>query len=329
MQAQVITEFGGTSVFKTQEIPTPKATPGHVVIEVKATSVNPVDTKIRSGSYAKISPDFPAILHGDFAGVVAEVGTGVTTFKVGDEVYGCAGGVKGANGALADYMLVDAKLIALKPKQLSMAEAAALPLVAITAWEGLYEKVKLTKDQKVLIHAGTGGVGHIAIQLAKCAGADVYATVSSAEKAQIAKSLGATDTINYRTESVEEYVKRLTNGHGFDVVFDTVGGDNLEKSLAAVAMYGNVISILSSGTHDLTSLHSKSASLHAVLMLLPMLFNVQRERHGEVLKRITELAEQCAIKPLLDPHQFTFADVGKAHDLLESGKAVGKIVLTR
>ncbi|KTD72702.1 zinc-dependent alcohol dehydrogenase family protein [Legionella tucsonensis] len=327
MKAQAISSFGDSSVFETIELPKPKIKPGYVLIRVVATSVNPVDCKVRSGKYSQISPQFPAVLHSDVAGIVDEVGEGVIEFTAGDEVYGCAGGFLNESGALAEFMLADAKLIAKKPKKLSMVEAAALPLVSITAWEALFEKIKIKSGQKVLIHAGTGGVGHIAIQLAKWAGAEVYTTVSSSDKADIAKSLGAKEVINYRIDSVQDYVNRFTNGAGFDVVFDTIGGENLDKSLAAVAMYGNVISIQAASQHDLSPLHSKSASLHAVLMLLPLLHNVQRDRHGRILKEIASLVEDGHLNPLIDPHLFYFENIDKAHSLLESGKAVGKIVV--
>src|SRR5665213_1799094 len=141
MKAQVITQFGDPSVFVEKEVPKPSIQPGHVLIRVKATSVNPVDYKIRAGKALPIAPVLPAILHGDVAGVIEEVGEGVKGFKIGDEVFGCAGGVKGLGGALAEFMLADARLIAHKPTTLSMAEAAALPLVSITAWEALFEKI--------------------------------------------------------------------------------------------------------------------------------------------------------------------------------------------
>lgn len=327
MKKQVIKKFGDASVFEAIESPTPALKPGYVLVRVMATSVNPIDVKLRSGMFPDMTPDFPAVLHGDVAGVIEKVGEGVSDFKVGDEIYGCAGGLKGEDGALAELMQVDARLIAKKPVSLSMAQAAALPLVVITAWEALFEKIKLQPKQKVLIHAGAGGVGHVAIQLAKWAGADVYATVSSPDKAAIAKSLGATEAINYREEQVADYVKRITDGKGFDVVLDTVGGDNLDKSMAAVSMYGDVISILTVSSHDLSPLFAKSANLHVVFMLLPMLCNIQRERHGEILRKVAQLVDQGKLKPLLDKQQFTFAQVDKAHALLESGMAIGKIII--
>jgi len=150
MKTQLINQFGDPSVFELSEIPKPDLKPGHVLIKVYATSVNQIDCKIRSGAVSAISPDFPAILHGDFAGVIDSVASDVTNFKVQDEVYGCAGGLKGSGGALAEFMLVDAKLIALKPKSLSMLEAAALPLVSITAWEALFKKARLTRKNSIL-----------------------------------------------------------------------------------------------------------------------------------------------------------------------------------
>lgn len=327
MWAQAIRKFGDSSVFETIDLPKPVVKPGYVLIRVVATSVNPVDLKIRSGKYPHIAPDFPAVLHGDIAGVIEEIGQGVTKFKVGDEVFGCAGGVKGENGALAEYMLADAQLLAKKPQSLSLPEAAALPLVSITAWEALFDKVNLSQGKTILVHAGTGGVGHVGIQLAKWAGATVFTTISSQNKADIVKKLGADDVINYREESVENYVNRLTLGKGFDVVFDTVGGENIDKSFAAVALNGNVVTIQANSTHDLSPLHRKSASFHAEFMLIPLLLNIYRDKHGEILNKIAKLVDDGLLKPLIDSHKFTFAETGKAHAFLESGEAIGKVVI--
>src|ERR1700722_13476036 len=167
MKAQIITQFGDPAVFKLTEMPQPILQPGYVLIKVSATSVNQIDCKIRSGKVPEIAPDFPAILHGDVVGIVDTLGENVTGFQSGDEVYACGGGLKGISGALAEYMLVDAHSLALRPKKLSALASAALPLVGITAWEALFLKAKLQAGQKILIHGGVGGVGHIAVQLAK------------------------------------------------------------------------------------------------------------------------------------------------------------------
>ncbi|MRG87570.1 zinc-dependent alcohol dehydrogenase family protein [Salinibacillus xinjiangensis] len=328
MKAQVIKKFGDSSVFELEDIPKPEAISGHVVIQVKATSVNPIDTKVRSGAVAAVAPEFPAVLHGDVAGVVSEVGEGVTNFKVGDEVYGCAGGFKGTGGALAEYMLADAQLLAPKPKNLTMAQAASLPLVTITAWESLFNRGNVHRSQDVLVHAATGGVGHVAIQLAKHAGANVFATASTDEKLSIGKRLGADVVINYREQSVEEYVKEYTNGKGFDVVFDTVGGENLDRSFQAAAMYGTVLGIAARSTHDLSPLHGKALSLHITFMLLKILNKEHRQDHGEILREVTKLVEEGKLQPLVEEKSFTFDQVSEAHALLESNQALGKVVLT-
>jgi len=327
MKAWSIGQFGEPSVFQQINTPSLVVLPHQVLIRVEATSVNPVDYKIRQGIIKEIAPDFPAILHGDVAGVVAEVGDQVKNFQVGDEVYACAGGVKGTTGALAEFMVADAELVAKKPQSLSMREAAALPLVAITAWEALRDRANIHPGQTVLIYGGTGGVGHIGIQLAKLAGAQVFATVSSPEKAQIAKALGADVAINYRETSVEEYLAEYTQGKGFDVVFDTVGNDNLQNAFKAVKINGTVVSIISLSVQDLTLLQTKGLTLHLVYMLIPMLHGVGKPHHGQILQELAQLVDQQKIRPLLDAKQYAFTDVAEAHRHAESGKAIGKVTL--
>lgn len=255
------------------------------------------------------------------------MGEGVTEFKVGDEVFGCAGGFKGTGGALAEFMLADADLLAHKPKNLTMEEAAALPLVAITAWEALFNRAHLVPGQDILIHAATGGVGHIAIQLAKWQGATVYTTASSQEKLEIGTRLGADVTINYREESVHDYVQKYTAGKGFDVVFDTVGGENLDRSFEAAAVHGTVAAIAARSTHDLSPVHSKGLSLHVTFMLLKILNKDMHKQYGEILKKVAKVVEEGKLRPLVHPNIFTFDEVSKAHEYMESGKAIGKIVL--
>lgn len=329
MQATIINQFGSPTVFETAEIPTPQVLPNHVLIRVAATSVNPADTKIRQGAVPDLAPDFSAVLHGDVAGVVEAIGAGVTTFQPGDEVYACAGGVKGLGGALAEYLLADASLVAHKPKSLTMAEAAALPLVSITAWEGLIDRAQVQPGQTVLVYGATGGVGHIGVQLAKGAGATVYALVSSQEKGAIARELGADFTINYRQQPVEEFVAEHTDGWGFDVVFDTVGNDNLQNAFKAAKLNGTVVSTVSLSQQDLTLLHAKGLTLHLVYMLIPLLHGVGRSRHGEILTQLAQLVDAGKVRPLLDSKVFNFSEVAKAHQRAESGQVIGKVVLTR
>lgn len=325
MKAQSIFTFGGPEVFKETDLPKPTVRPGHLIIQVKATSVNPVDCKIRSGALSDIAPDLPAVLHGDVSGIVSEVGPQVSAFKTGDEVYACAGGVKGTSGALAEYMLADAALVAKKPRTLSFSEAAAMPLVTITACTGL---LLLKAGQTCLIHGGAGGVGHIAVQLAKAAGAKVFATVSTEEDAALARKLGAEETINYKEETVAEYVQRLTGGNGFDVIFDTVGGKNLDLSFQAAALNGRIATTSSRITTDLSPMHAKGLTLSVVFMLIPLLYNLGRAPQGEILKQAALLADQGKLRPIVDKHRFSFSEVSKAHAYLESGKATGKVVIS-
>lgn len=328
MKSQIIKSFGKPSVFQCEEISKPELKPGHVLIQVKATSVNPIDTKVRAGLVPAVAPEFPAVLHGDVAGLVCAVGEGVTEFEIGDEVFGCAGGFRGnSGGALAEFMLADVDLLAHKPKNLTMEEAAALPLVSITAWEALFNRARVKSGQDVLIHGATGGVGHIAIQLAKWGGTTVYTTASSQEKLEIGTRLGADVTINYRKESVQDYVQKYTKGKGFDVVFDTVGGENLDRSFEAAAVHGTVTAIATRSTHDLTPVHSKGLSLHVTFMLLKLLNKDLHKHYGEILKKVARVVEEGKLHPLVDSTIFTFDEVSKAHEYMESGNAIGKIVL--
>ncbi|SHE76409.1 NADPH2:quinone reductase [Seinonella peptonophila] len=327
MRTFLIKEYGKPEQFYEAQIQKPTVGKGQVLIKVAATSVNPIDSKIRQGRVPNVTPSLPATLHGDVAGIIAEVGEEVQQFQTGDAVYGCFGGVKGTfGGALSDYLLVDADVIAHKPTNLSFAEAAALPLVSITAWEALVDRVKLSSGQKILIHGGTGGVGHIAIQIAKALGAIVYTTCSTDEKAEIASSLGADHVINYRQQSVDEYVNSYTNGQGFDIVFDTVGGENIDQSFAAVKLGGQVVTIAARSTHDLSPMHNKAISLHAVFMILPILSGTIPLQHAFILDQVRKLVEQEQLRPIIG-QTFLFHEVAQAHQMLEDGDKIGKIAL--
>jgi NADPH2:quinone reductase len=327
MKAIVLHEHGGPELFRVEEVPKPEIKPGHVLVQVAASSVNPVDFKIRQG-LIPIGPELPGILHGDLAGVVVEVAEDVEGFVLGDEVYGCVGGFKDLPGVLADYALADARLLAKKPSNLSMEEAAALPLVTITAWNALMDRANVKEGQKVLVHAAAGGVGHIGLQLAKAAGAEVHVTASSDEKIALGKSLGADVGINYKETTVEEYVTEHTGGEGYDIVFDTVGTTRLDDSFQAAKIGGTVVSIAARSIHDLTTVHVRGLTLHVVFMLLPMVRNIGRESHGAILKEAAQLAEAGKLRPHLHSETFSFERVGDAHALLESGGALGKVVLT-
>lgn len=328
MKAMILKEYGADAEFISTELDKPAVKAGHVLVRVAASSVNTVDTMIRQLGQEQLplSPDLPALLGMDFAGEVAAVGDGVEGFAVGDEVYGCAGGLADLPGALAEYILADARLIAPKPKSFSMREAAALPLVGITAYEGL-QRAGVHSGQSVLVHGGTGGVGHVAVQLAKHFGAEVYSTVSGATAKAIVNDYGAT-AIDYREEKVADYVDRYTAGKGFDIVFDSVGGANMLNSFAAAALNGNVSTTVSMLELDLSEAHFKGLSIHVVFMLIPMLHNIKRESHGDILRELATIADSGGLQALLDDSDFELPDVAQAYSRLSSGQATGKIVLT-
>lgn len=327
MKAMIVNTFGGPEVFEAAELSKPLVKTGHVLVKIAASSVNTVDTMIRQmGPELPLSPAAPAILGMDFAGVVEEVGSGVTGFAIGDAVYGCAGGLADLPGTLAEFIVADANLMALKPSNLSMQEAAALPLVGITAYEGL-TRAGIKAGQNVLVHGGTGGVGHVALQLARHFGANVYSTGGGEAQLALLEQLGAT-AINYKTESVDSYVQKHTQGMGFDLVFDSVGGMNMLNSFEAAALNAQVATTVSMIELDLTTAHFKGLSLHVVFMLIPMLHNHKREAHARILKALTSIVEAGDLKPVLDETAYGLADIGKAHERLSSGKAVGKVVVT-
>jgi NADPH:quinone reductase len=324
MRAAVLEEYN--SPFRLIEVARPKPAAGQVLVRIKASGVNPLDTKIRSGNGAHAKQPLPAILGMDMTGVVEELGAEVSGFSVGDEVYGLTGGVGGLQGSLAEFAAVDVDLIAKKPVNLTMHQAAAIPLSFITAWEGLVDRANVHAAQRVLIHAGAGGVGHVAVQLAVARGAQVFATVSP-EKKVVVESYGAVP-IDYRSTSVEQYVAQHTGGEGFDVVYDTVGGTTLDDSFVAAKVYtGHVLSSLGWGTHKLAPLSFRGATYSGVFTLLPMLTGRGRAHHGEIMREATILVEAGMLTPLVDGRRFALDAALIAHELVESGKALAKVVV--
>jgi NADPH2:quinone reductase len=323
VQAYIVEEPGG--VFRKIDLPRPTLKPNHVLVRVRASGINPLDTKIRAGKAAHAQQPLPAVLGLDMAGIVEDVAPGVTAFKPGNEVYGMVGGVGGLQGTLAEFVSADADLLAHKPTNLSMREAAALPLITITAWEGLVDRATVRAGQTVLIHAGAGGVGHIAIQIARAFGAQVFATVSP-EKKSIVEDFGATP-IDYRTASVEDYVAANTGGQGFDIVYDTVGGATLDASFVAVKRYaGHVLSSLGWGSHSLAPLSFRGATYSGVFTLLPLITGEARAHHGQILTHAAALAEAGKLRPLLSNQHFSASEIGAAYTLVEAG-TTGKIVI--
>ncbi|AOX09215.1 quinone oxidoreductase [Pseudomonas putida JB] len=299
---------------------------GQVLVRIHAAGVNPLDTKIAIGAGAHARQELPAVLGLDLAGTVVELGEAVDGFTPGQEVFGMAGGIGGAQGTLAEYIAVDARLIASKPHALGMREAAALPLVFITAWEGLVDRANVRSGQRVLIHGGAGGVGQVAVQLAKARGAEVYAT-GSAGNLDFIRSLGAT-AIDYQAQGVEAYVEQYTAGEGFDIVYDTVGGSTLDASFKAVKPYtGHVLSCLGWGQHSLAPLSFKSATYSGVFTLAPLLTGKGREHHGSILREAAVLANAGQLAIRVDPQQFALDEVNDAFRQVAEGRGRGKTVI--
>ena len=311
--------------FLQKEVPRPVPKAKQALIRVSASGVNPLDTKIRAGAAEHARQPLPAVLCVDMAGTVEDLGQDVKSFQAGDEVYGLVGGVGGLQGTLAEFIAADVDLLARKPKSLSMREAAALPLSVITAWEGLVDHAKVGHQHKVLIHAGAGGVGYIAIQIAQAYGATVFATVS-AEKRGVVEDLGA-NSINYRSMSVEQYLNAFTDGNGFDIIYDTVGGATLDDSFVSAKRYtGHVLSSLGWGTHSLAPLSFRGASYSGVFTLLPLITGENRAHHGEILARAASFADAGKLKPLLRDEKFTTSDIDSAFARV-SARSLGKVVV--
>ncbi|WP_377864907.1 NADP-dependent oxidoreductase [Bacillus sp. R86525] len=329
MRAMVIDKYGKVPMRMT-EIPIPEINEYEVLAEIHAASINPIDFKIRDGKVKLLLKyKMPLILGNDFSGVIVKVGTKVTQFKVDDEIY--ARPRKNKIGTFAEYIAIHEDDIALKPKNLTFEEAASIPLVGLTSYQALHDIMQLQKGQKILIHAGSGGVGTFAIQLAKIMGATVETTASEAGE-NLVKSLGADEIINYKTEKFEDILKN------YDAVFDTLGGTTLEKSFDIIKSEGNIVSVsgmpnarfgkefgsgffktllFSLASKKLTALEKKHNAQYSFLFMKPS---------GDQLRIIAKYIESGQIKPVIDLI-FPFEDTQKAMEYSESGRAKGKIIV--
>ncbi|MCZ7380202.1 MAG: NADP-dependent oxidoreductase [Candidatus Methanoperedens sp.] len=309
MKAAQIKKYGGSEVVEiNNNAPKPTVSEGHLLIEVHAAGINPVDWKIREGYMAQMLPlKFPATLGGDFSGVVVEVGAGVSGYKKGDEVYGQAGTLRGGSGSFAEFVLADIKITALKPKNINHNEAAALPLTGVSAWQALVDHIGLSRGKKILIHGGAGGIGTMAIQLAKYLGAYAATTVS-AKDMQYVRELGADEAIDYKNQSFQDML------NNFDAVFDTVGGGTYEKSFKVLRKGGIIVSMLEQPNQELMKRYGVSA--------IGQFTQVNSER----LSRVAELAEKRVIKVHVDKI-FPLEQAGEALEFLQTGHPRGKVVL--
>jgi NADPH2:quinone reductase len=329
MKATMMTAVGGPGVLELHDIAEPViSTATQIKVRLKAAGVNPVDTKIRRNGLL-FDNALPAVLGCDGAGEVVETGSAVSKFKPGDKVWFCHGGLGREQGNYAEYTVIDQRWASLMPQTSSFIEAAAMPLVLITAWGALFDRGGLQAGQTVLIHAGAGGVGHVAIQLAKLKGARVITTVSSEQKAEFVKTMGADEAILYTQGGFVDAVNTLTGGKGADLVFDTVGAEVFKDSIPATAHFGRLVTLLDPGELNLGEARMRNLLIGFELMLTPMLRDLpeQRDKHVAMLNQCAEWVDKGLLKTHISK-QLPLAEAATAHQLIETGHSSGKIVLT-
>jgi NADPH2:quinone reductase len=330
MKAMIMTAAGGPEVLKLADIPMPELpSPDHIRVRLHAAGINPIDTKLRKTA-AYYPDNIPCVLGCDGAGVVESIGTNVHRFTPGDEVYFFSGGLGADQGNYAQYTVVHQDYVAFKPRHATMEEAAALPLVFITAWESLLDRACLGDGQTVLVHAAAGGVGHIAVQVAKQAGATVLGTVSSPEKAAWVTSLGADRVFVYRDVDFATVVLDWTHGKGADVVLDTVGDDTYCRSFACTRVYGRIVTLLQNAcsAEQFKVARMRNLALVSELMLTPTLLGMHEERvhQRRMLEEGARLYEAEKLKIRVS-RTLPLEEAAQAHRLIEDGHTTGKIVL--
>lgn len=328
MRAIVMKEAGATDVLTLAERNKPICGDNEVLVQVIAAGINPIDTKVRKNG-PMIKGEASPILGCDGAGIVEQVGTNVTRFQAGDAVYYCYGGLGQQAGNYAEYIAVPESFVAEKPDCIDFIDAAAAPLVLITAWEALFDRARIQSGQKVFIHAGAGGVGHVAIQLAKLAGCEVATTISSTEKADLVKQLGADLIINYKEQDVSKALLSWTDGLGVDVAFDTVGGDAFNQLVSATRIYGDIVTILQvPADTDWKSIRLRNLRISQELMLTPMILNISEgaEHHGDILDQCAQFFDQQKLSIFVSD-TLPLQQANDAHRMIESGVVVGKLVL--
>jgi NADPH2:quinone reductase len=330
MKAAVLAAPGGPEALELTEVDLPWPAPDrHVLVRLKAAALNPADSYFRAfGPY--VEGKGPCILGHDGAGVVEAVGAAVSRVRPGQRVCFCNGGLGGDFGTYAEFAVVPESQLAAVPDGVDDATAAALPLVLITGWESLYERAQLSVDEFALIHAGAGGTGHIAVQLAALRGVRVAATVSSDAKADFVTGLGAERPILYRSEDFAEAARDWTGGRGLDVALDNVGPEAMQKTFTVMAPYGRVVTLMGTPGDDAEeTAYVKNLTIHNVMMLTPMLLGLQArldEQAGIVAEGLRLLAEG-QLKVAIDS-SFPLEDIAAAHARLDAGGMTGKIVLS-
>ncbi len=330
MRAVEMTAAGGPEVLRLADVPEPQITGERdVKVRLRAAGINPVDYKLRSDG--TIGGVLPAVLGWDGAGIVESTGPGVSRFGAGDEVYFCDGGFGPVPGTYQEVKVIDERLLARKPRRLSFIEAAAAPLVTITAWEAMRERARVDKDQHVLVQAGAGGVGHMSVQIARLAGARVAATVTPGPKADLASSLGAELCIDYTRQDVGERLRAWTGTDGADVVHDTVGGRTFTACFLLVRPYGDLVSNVESPWEDtaIEAMQKRNLRVSFTWMPAPSVFGweAHRERQRGILEEAAAHFDAGELRVQVGA-TFPLERAADAHRALETGQVMGKAVLT-
>ena len=328
MKAILINSIGGPEVLEVSDIPKPEITnENEVLVKIKAAGVNPIDAKLRGGLYPLNI--FPVVLGCDGAGVIEDVGGDVKKFKIGDPVYYFHGGLDGIQGNYTEYKVLNQHFITHKPESISFVESAGFPLVAITAWEALFMHAKLSKNKSIFINGAAGGVGHVAIQLAKYKQARIIASVSCDEKKEFVTKLGADHVINYKKQNISSEILNLTKNKGVDIVLDNVGGNEIEKIIPAISHYGKIVTLLQPDNKiDWSNARFRNISLSFEVMLSPLLFNLKNKQaeQTKILSKCANLIDNKNLKIHLNK-TVPLEHAIEAHKMIETGHMMGKIVL--
>jgi NADPH2:quinone reductase len=325
VRAAVLHTYGGPDVLNIEQRPEPALRDTDILVEVHATSVNPVDTKVRQTGGGG-GRSLPLILGYDVSGSVVRCGPAGKQWNVGDEIFAAPNLFR--DGANADYVAIDARSAARKPATVDHVTAAALPLVSQTAWEALHLRARIQPGQTVLVHAGAGGVGHIAVQLARLHGCRVITTAGREESIAFCRDvLHADEVIDYRQVDFVERTRELTNGKGVPVVIDTVGGEVFQKSLDCLAVNGQIVTILGSSSGDRgRALLYKNVTVHYEFMGIPTAHEIEPERPGQILTGIARLVDAGFLKPWVS-QRLPLEKVAEGHRQLETSRTIGKVVV--
>ncbi len=324
MKAMGINEHGGPEAIEPVDIRDPVIGEYDLLVKVKFSSVNPVDCLVRKGVSA--NREFPIVMGYDVSGIVEGMGSKVSGFVRGDRVAASPHLFK--QGANAEYVAVDSRTTCIIPESVSMEDAGVIPLVGLTAYESLHERAEIKESDVILIHAGAGGVGHVALQLARATGCRIITTASREESMGLCRNLGADEVINYKENDFAQRVNEITEGKGCDAIFDFVGEDVLNKSLDCTAVNCRVVTITPSRiTAPGIGMLFKNITVHYEFMGIPTVYGIDINSQGQQLGRIMSMLSEGSLKPVISK-TITLDRLSEAHSIIESGHSTGKVLIS-